>query len=70
MTDVHADEKNPCKTESVKLPTATKKKIIDVFTEAEAEGEDDRAGTQGTSVPPAKPMCPQCAWLLTASLRT
>lgn len=41
--------------------TRTRKAIDDVFTEAEAEDEDDRPGTQGTSVSTAKPMCPQCA---------
>ena len=33
--------------------------MVGAFMEAEAEDEDDRPGTQGTSVPPAKPMCPQ-----------
>ncbi|MET9967318.1 hypothetical protein ABZZ80_15690 [Streptomyces sp. NPDC006356] len=41
--------------------TRTRKAIDDAFTEAEAEDEDDRPGTQGISVPAAKPMCPQCA---------
>lgn len=35
--------------------TRTRKAIDDAFTEESARG------AQGTSVPPAKPMCPQCA---------
>lgn len=63
--------KNLCKAKSVKLPTATmsssesrtRKAIDDAFTETEAEAEDDGGppAAQGTSAPPAKPMCPQCA---------
>jgi integrase len=64
----HSDPGFTLRTYTHLLPsseTRTRKAIDDVFTEAEgeaeAEGEDDRPGTQGTSVPPAKPMCPQCA---------
>lgn len=43
--------------------TRTRKAIDDAFTETEAEAEDegDPPADQGTSVPQAKPMCPQCA---------
>ncbi len=45
--------------------TRTRKAIDDAFTEAEAEaeaeGNGDPPAAQGTSVPPAKPMCPQRA---------
>ena len=42
--------------------TRTRKAIDDAFTEeAEEEDEGDRPGAQGTSVPRAKSMCPQCA---------
>jgi hypothetical protein len=43
--------------------TRTRKAIDDALTEAEAEaeGNGDPPAAQGTSVPPAKPMCPQCA---------
>ncbi len=43
--------------------TRTRKAIDDAFTETEAEAEDGGGppATQGTSAPPAKPMCPQCA---------
>ncbi|MFI7410927.1 tyrosine-type recombinase/integrase [Streptomyces sp. NPDC049627] len=64
----HSDPGFTLRTYTHLLPsseTCTRKAIDDAFTEAggeaEAEGEDDRPGTQGTSVPPAKPMCPQCA---------
>ncbi|WP_234341748.1 tyrosine-type recombinase/integrase [Streptomyces sp. NRRL S-646] len=64
----HSDPGFTLRTYTHLLPsseTRTRKAIDDVFTEAEAEAdaedEDDRPGTQGTSVPPAKPMCPQCA---------
>jgi hypothetical protein len=60
----HSDPGFPLRTYTHLLPsseTRTRKAIDDVFAEAEAEDGDDRPGTQGTSVPPAKPMCPQCA---------
>ncbi|GAB2876240.1 hypothetical protein GCM10027074_50320 [Streptomyces deserti] len=37
--------------------TRTRKAIDDAFT----EDEGGRPGAQGISVPPEKPMCPQCA---------
>lgn len=62
----HSDPGFTLRTYTHLLPsseTRTRKAIDDVFVfaEAEAEGGDDRPGTQGTSVPPAKPKCPQCA---------
>ncbi len=45
--------------------TRTSKAIDDAFTETETEGEAEGDGAppaaQGTSAPPSKPMCPQCA---------
>jgi hypothetical protein len=58
----HSDPGFTLRTYTHLLPsseTRTRKAIDDAPTEAEAEG--DPPGAQGTSVPPAKPMCPQCA---------
>lgn len=41
--------------------TRTRKVIDDAFTEAQAKDDGEPPGGQGTSAPPAKPMCPQCA---------
>jgi hypothetical protein len=65
----HSDPGFTLRTYTHLLPsseTRTRKAIDDAFTEAEtgeveAEGSGDPPATQGTSAPPAKPMCPQCA---------
>jgi Phage integrase family len=67
----HSDPGFTLRTYTHLLPageTRTRKAIDDAFTEAEAEAEDggDPPADQGTSVPPAKPMCPGH---LTAPLR-
>lgn len=62
----HSDPGFTLRTYTHLLPsseTRTRKAIDDAFTEteAEAEGDGDPPAAQGTSVPPTKPMCPQCA---------
>ncbi|GAA3906889.1 site-specific integrase [Streptomyces lacrimifluminis] len=62
----HSDPGFTLRTYTHLLPsseTRTRKAIDDAFTETEAEAEDDGDPpvAQGTSVPPPKPMCPQCA---------
>ncbi len=68
----HSDPGFTLRTYTHLLPsseTRTRKAIDDAFTEteteteaeAEAEADGDRPAAQGTSAPPAKPMCPQCA---------
>jgi hypothetical protein len=71
----HSDPGFTLRTYTHLLPsseTRTRKAIDDAFTEtetapeAEAEGDGDPPAAQGSSVPPAKPMCPG---RLTAPLR-
>jgi hypothetical protein len=62
----HSDPGFTLRTYTHLLPsseTRTRKAIDDAFTETEAEAEDDgdQPAAEGTSAPPAKPMCPQCA---------
>ena len=62
----HSDPGFTLRTYTHLLPsseTRTRKAIDDAFTETEAEAENDGdpPAAQGTSAPPAKPMCPQCA---------
>jgi hypothetical protein len=65
----HSDPGFTLRTYTHLLPSSesrTRKAIDDAFTETEAgegEAEDngDPPATEGTSPPPAKPMCPQCA---------
>lgn len=62
----HSDPGFTLRTYTHLLPsseTRTRKATDDAFTETEAEVEDDGDPpvAQGTSVPPPKPMCPQCA---------
>jgi hypothetical protein len=60
----HSDPGFTLRTYTHRLPsseTRTRKAIDDAFTEAEAEDDGDPPAAQGTPVPPAKPMCPQCA---------
>ena len=62
----HSDPGFTLRTYTHLLPsseTRTRKAIDDAFAERESEAEDngDSSAAQGTSVLPAKPMCPQCA---------
>ncbi|GHI05785.1 hypothetical protein Scel_41060 [Streptomyces cellostaticus] len=64
----HSDPGFTLRTYTHLLPsseTRTRKAIDDAFTETETEAEVENDGdppaAQGTSAPPAKPMCPQCA---------
>ncbi|MEV0470558.1 site-specific integrase, partial [Streptomyces prunicolor] len=60
----HSDPGFTLRTYTHLLPsseTRTRKAIDDAFTEGKAEDEGNPPADQGTSVPPANPMCPQCA---------
>jgi len=61
----HSDPGFTLRTYTHLLPSSesrTRKAIDDALTEAEADDNgDDPPADQGTSVPPPKPMCPQCA---------
>lgn len=60
----HSDPGFTLRTYTHLLPsseTRTRKAIDDAFTEAEAGEGSGAPKAQGTSVPPPKPMCPQCA---------
>lgn len=61
----HSDPGFTLRTYTHLLPsseTRTRKAVDDAFTEAEAEDSgDDPPSGQGTSAPPAKPVCPQWA---------
>jgi hypothetical protein len=60
----HSDPGFTLRTYTHLLPsseTRTRKAIDEAFTEAEAGEDGGTPKAQGASVPPPKPMCPQCA---------